>query len=393
MEQEKAWTDVVRKALRDAEIDPPPGGWQRLEREREAGIAGLRRQRVLWRIGAAAAAVALCLLGGELWRQTGRLSEVPEEFERFSEAVESFVGGAGEAEELLLAAVAVPANSIGGRFGDCEAPGEEAEAAEVAEAVEAAASTGAVETPARSDAGRETSSAEGTARRGGVCAGPSTVRRPGASGVSGVARATRRTSFGLFGGGALSGTRSTPGVPTRSAMGLPVVDENGVLTINHRLLYESSSFRHRQPLSFGLTVRREFPYGLSLESGAVYTLLSSEVTPAPGAAAIDQRLHFVGVPLRMNWDFFARNRFSLYIGMGGMVEKCIAARLGGRKVRESDVQWSAAAAVGAQYRLGDVVGLYFEPDLSYYFTRTDLRTARTSSPLTFTLRLGVRFSF
>ena len=79
--------------------------------------------------------------------------------------------------------------------------------------------------------------------------------------------------------------------------------------------------------------------------------------------------------------------------MGGMAEKCIAARLGGRKVRESAVQWSAAAAVGAQYRLGDVVGLYFEPDLSYYFTRTDLRTARTNSPLTFTLRLGARFSF
>ena len=76
-----------------------------------------------------------------------------------------------------------------------------------------------------------------------------------------------------------------------------------------------------------------------------------------------------------------------------MVEKCFAARLGGRTVREPAVQWSAAAAVGAQYRLGEVVGLYFEPDLSWYFTRTDLQTARTHSPLTFTLRLGVRFSF
>lgn len=50
--------------------------------------------------------------------------------------------------------------------------------------------------------------------------------------------------------------------------------------------------------------------------------------------------------------------------------------------------WSALAAVGAQYRLGGMVGLYFEPEGSYYF-ETDLKTARTDSPLTLTLRLGV----
>ncbi len=76
-----------------------------------------------------------------------------------------------------------------------------------------------------------------------------------------------------------------------------------------------------------------------------------------------------------------------------MIERCVAARLASDRVREPGMQLSASAALGAQYRLSDVVGLYFEPDLSCYFTRTDLETARTRSPLTFTLRLGVRFSF
>jgi len=49
--------------------------------------------------------------------------------------------------------------------------------------------------------------------------------------------------------------------------------------------------------------------------------------------------------------------------------------------------------VGAQYRVGGMVGLYFEPEGSYYFTETGLRTSRTDSPLTLTLRLGVRLSF
>ena len=51
------------------------------------------------------------------------------------------------------------------------------------------------------------------------------------------------------------------------------------------------------------------------------------------------------------------------------------------------------AAAGAQYRLGGIVGLYFEPEGSYYLTETNLRTVRTDSPLTLTLRLGVRLTF
>lgn len=102
---------------------------------------------------------------------------------------------------------------------------------------------------------------------------------------------------------------------------------------------------------------------------------------------------FHRVPLRFNWQFLERGRFSLYMGAGGMVEKCVSARLGSETVDEPGVQWSALAAVGAQYRVGGMVGLYFEPEGSYYFTETGLRTSRTDSPLTLTLRLGVRLSF
>lgn len=77
----------------------------------------------------------------------------------------------------------------------------------------------------------------------------------------------------------------------------------------------------------------------------------------------------------------------------GMVEKCVSAKLGSRSYSEPGVQWSLLAAAGAQYRLGRMVGLYFEPEGSYYFTETRLRTVRTDSPLTLTLRLGVRLSF
>ena len=157
--------------------------------------------------------------------------------------------------------------------------------------------------------------------------------------------------------------------------------------------YGESSFRHHQPLSFGIAVRKEFAHGLSLESGVNYTLLRSDVRMQYTSDDVAQKLHFIGVPLRFNWQFLERGRFSLYMGAGGMVEKCVSAKLGSKTVDEPGVQWSALAAVGAQYRVGGMVGLYFEPEGSYYFTETGLRTSRTDSPLTLTLRLGVRLSF
>lgn len=157
--------------------------------------------------------------------------------------------------------------------------------------------------------------------------------------------------------------------------------------------YAKSSFRHHLPLSFGLSFRREFAYGLSLDCGLNYTLLRSEVRLPYSSEEVSQTLHFVGVPLRLNWRFVERGAFSAYLGAGGMVEKCVAARLGSESVGEKALQWSLAAALGAQYRLGNHVALYFEPEVSCYLTDTELRTSRTDTSPTLTLRLGMRFAF
>lgn len=157
--------------------------------------------------------------------------------------------------------------------------------------------------------------------------------------------------------------------------------------------YAKSSFRHHLPLSFGLSFRKEFAYGLSLDCGLNYTLLRSEVRLPYSSEEVGQTLHFIGVPLRLNWQFVERGPFSAYLGGGGMVEKCVAARLGSESVGEKALQWSLAAAVGAQYRLGNHVALYFEPELSCYLTDTELRTSRTDTSPTLTLRLGMRFAF
>lgn len=208
----------------------------------------------------------------------------------------------------------------------------------------------------------------------------------------------KRASFSLHAGGSLSGSNADgtyrPGMQMSVSNDVSsVIGTGDNMVLTQRFDASDNTYRHHQPLSFGLSVSKEFPYGLSLESGVIYTLVRSDVQTRYSSEDVSQKLHFIGIPLRLNWQFFERGRLSLYIGAGGMAEKCVLAKFGTTSVDEPALQWSALAAVGLQYRLGKVVGLYFEPECSYYFTETRLRTVRTESPMTLSLRLGVRLSF
>ena len=72
-------------------------------------------------------------------------------------------------------------------------------------------------------------------------------------------------------------------------------------------------------------------------------------------------------------------------------ERSRSASLGRVECEEIRLQWSAGAFAGLQYELGPRVHLYFQPDFSYSFTKTDLVTYRTENPLVFSLNAGLRF--
>ena len=319
----------------------------------------------------------------------------------------------GNAASLLLRTAAPDATSEdAGATDSAESGGHVAEVVSGGAPAEAAAAVSGGESETgrkRASDGRATNvgsrAADNGGRTGGVAA-----RSAAAGGslyaVRGDARpasrpsARKRMSFSLSAGGGVSGDGGsagrTPHFPMMSDApgGMSSVIGNGaeiVLLKNYD--YGESSFRHHQPLSVAFTVGKEFSHGLSLESGLNYTLLRSDVRAMYASEETGQTLHFLGIPLRVKWQFLERGRFSLYIGAGGMAEKCVSAKFGSKSVSEPGVQWSLLAAAGAQYRLGGIVGLYFEPEGSYYLTETNLRTVRTDSPLTLTLRLGVRLTF
>lgn len=452
MKQDKDWIDAMRNALRDAELPPPAGGWERLQRELGGAVPGAVAPeakprgsvwRIYWpRIAAAAAAVLICVVAGEFLLRPDKALEndgtviasvaedgaaavaipQPAKPETVRDALAKAVGlprvqAAGDvssAGRRTLLAAAAGQSARKAALENVRADGEPAvRAGEAAEGSGQTAKAVAGETAKAASGERaRTVSGETAEAASGGKASKQAARQPATRSAAGSASRTalsgepfvaytkpyKKASFSLFAGGGVAGGNGE-GLAPRLRYNSIANDASSVVGNGNNLAplrsneYGESSFRHHQPLSFGIAVRKEFAHGLSLESGVNYTLLRSDVRMQYSSDDVSQKLHFIGVPLRFNWQFLERGRFSLYMGAGGMVEKCVSAKLGSKTVDEPGVQWSALAAVGAQYRVGGMVGLYFEPEGSYYFTETGLRTSRTDSPLTLTLRLGVRLSF
>lgn len=174
-----------------------------------------------------------------------------------------------------------------------------------------------------------------------------------------------------------------PGVKSNYANSCPYV-----LAANSLYPDAVSSYTHDLPLSLGLSVRLDLTPRLALESGLEYTYLHSVEESVAGR--LDQRLHFIGIPLRMETTLWTWDRLGFYAGIGGKVEKCVAASLGKIQCEEPRLQGTAEAFGGIQYRLGSRVHLYFQPELSWYLTKTDLITCRTEHPLGLTLHAGLR---
>lgn len=177
---------------------------------------------------------------------------------------------------------------------------------------------------------------------------------------------------------------ANPGVKSNTSNTLPFVPVANVLYPD-----AVSHYTHDLPLTVGLSVRMELGLRTGLESGLEYTYLHSIQESVAGR--LDQRLHFIGIPLRADVRILSAGGFDLYAGLGARMEKCVSATLGRISCEEPRLQWSAEAFAGIQYRLGGHVHLYFQPELSYYFTRTDLVTYRTEHPLGLTLHAGLRF--
>ncbi len=159
---------------------------------------------------------------------------------------------------------------------------------------------------------------------------------------------------------------------------------------------------HKTPLNIGLKLRIGLTDRLFAETGVVYSYLKSEGTSY--ARSYTQRLHYVGVPLGIGYEIWKKGNVSVYAVGGGMAQKLVSGTaqtqyyMRGseekKTLREGGMQWSVNASAGIEYNIRNVVKLYAEPGVSYYFdngSRIDniYKEKNTALNLQFGLRFGM----
>lgn len=165
--------------------------------------------------------------------------------------------------------------------------------------------------------------------------------------------------------------------------------------------YQALEKKHRIPLVVGVSLRWTLNEKWALESGLTYTMLSTDLSL--GNQSGEQKLHYVGIPLKASREVWSDKRWHVYAMAGGAVEKCVYGSLKmndkwnmsdvNQRLEVDELQWSLQASVGAQYRLAERVGVYVEPGVAYYFDDgSKIETIRKDKPLNFNLQVGLRFT-
>ena len=165
--------------------------------------------------------------------------------------------------------------------------------------------------------------------------------------------------------------------------------------------------RYYQPVSVALTVSYEASSRLSLRSGLNYSALVSSLSSGSEQALYrtTQVLHYLGLPLDLNYTLFSSGKISCYAGVGAMVQKAVAGSSATsfyknsslvektvQSVVEKQLQWSAGAFAGLSYELGGRAALQLECGTSYHFDNGSfVESIYKTKPLGLNVSLGVNF--
>ncbi len=175
-----------------------------------------------------------------------------------------------------------------------------------------------------------------------------------------------------------------------------------------------SDIKYRMPVTFGASLRFDLSDDWAVETGVTYTQLSSETRSGTekNNYGWEEKLHYVGIPLKVNRNIWSNKRFEVYASAGGAVEKCVSGKRsiigsvstsnagkdeqfsgGEENVKVKPLQWSLSAAAGAQFKITEKLGIYAEPGVVYYFDDgSNVNTIRKEHPFNFNIQLGVRFT-
>ena len=172
-----------------------------------------------------------------------------------------------------------------------------------------------------------------------------------------------------------------------------------------KILRES---HHQMPVTWSLALKYRLNHRFALESGFSYSRLNSDFEMGADGNIIreQQAIHYLGIPVKGIYNMYSRQRWGLYGSVGLTTEIPVHSTLhsdfyvdGQYEVSDKATfrapwQLSTTLGLGLQYNFTPNIGLFAEPSLQYFIPmKTDIETYRTEHPFTFSLPLGIRFTW
>ena len=164
--------------------------------------------------------------------------------------------------------------------------------------------------------------------------------------------------------------------------------------------------RHKVPVTFGLSLYYNLGKRWGIGTGLNYTKLASELHSGTNANYIkgNQTVHYIGIPVQVNYNVIQKGKFTGYVTGGALVEKQVAGSITTTYVVDDEVketskesidhkplQFSVNTAVGLQLKVINRLGIYAEPGIGYHFKDDNSpNTIYKEKPLHFNVKFGIR---
>ncbi|MFD0701653.1 outer membrane beta-barrel protein [Myroides pelagicus] len=165
---------------------------------------------------------------------------------------------------------------------------------------------------------------------------------------------------------------------------------------------------HKAPITAGVSIGYGLSDRWSVSTGLTYTIMSSELESGQkyNRMVSKQTLHFLGVPLQVNYRMFNLSKVNTYVTAGTLFEKTISgntktdyivndqlSKQVDSRTNIKEVQLSLNAGVGMEYRVSDLIGIYVEPGVQYHVKdNSEIGVFYKEKPFNFNLKAGLRFN-
>lgn len=180
---------------------------------------------------------------------------------------------------------------------------------------------------------------------------------------------------------------------------------------------------HQQPISVGITASKYLTDKLSLETGLMFTYLSSKIT-SDSEINIEEKQTFgyLGIPIYINYEFYRLKKAKFYLSLGATMQKDIFGKytshfvlgdeiLGSesslqydiiyseprylkKNISQSNWQFSSHLNLGVAYPIYRKLYFYSQIGGVYYFdANNEYRTIFSDRKFQLDLNLGLRIDF